>query len=220
MVRGRAGRRDRIAHALDLEPGRERRRRGRRHRLRHRERPDALRPLAARDVGRLDDGARRRPARAHDDAGALVRDLGRFEPGIADRLLHGDMVPGGAAAEKAHGAAVDRLAGIEGGRAVHLGAEAELGIFVGAHDARFRFAQRSQHFLRVVADGRDDAHPGDDHPPHLASSASFVRCGQLPDLLEHDLCRKAVAAFRHHAPAPLACGAASRNNPTLRSSAR
>ena len=72
MVRGRAGRRDRIVHALDLEPGRQRRRGGRRHRLGHRERADALGPLAAGDVGALDDGARRRPAGAHDDAGALV----------------------------------------------------------------------------------------------------------------------------------------------------
>ena len=30
-----------------------------------------------------------------------------FEPGVADRLLHGDVVPGRAAAEEAHGAAVD-----------------------------------------------------------------------------------------------------------------
>ena len=167
VVRGRARRRDRIADALDLEPGRERRRSGRGHRLRHRERADALRPFGAGDVGGLDDGARRRPARAHDDAGALVGDFGGFEAGIADRLLHGDVVPGGAAAEKAHGAAIDRFARVERRRAVHLGAEAKLGIFVGAHDAGPRFAQRGQDFLGVVADGRDNAHSGDDHPPHL-----------------------------------------------------
>ena len=74
MVGGRAGRRDRIVHALDLEPGRERRGRRRRHRLRHRERTDALRALGAGDVGGFDDGARRRAAGAHDDAGALVGD--------------------------------------------------------------------------------------------------------------------------------------------------
>ena len=109
MVRGRAGRRDRIVDALDLEPGGERRRRGRGHRLRHGERPDPLRALGAGDVGGLDDGAGRRAARAHDDAGALVRDLVVLEAGVADRLLHGDVVPGGAAAVEAHGAAVDRL---------------------------------------------------------------------------------------------------------------
>ena len=96
---------------------------------------------------------RRRPARAHDDAGALVGDFVRLEPGIADRLLHGDMVPGGAAAEETHGAAVDRFFGIERGRAVHLAAEAELGVFVGAHDAGLRLAQARQHLLGVVADG-------------------------------------------------------------------
>ncbi len=72
VVRGRAGRGDRIVHALDLEPGRERRRGGRGHRLRHGEGADALRALAAGGVGGLDDGAGRGAARAHDDAGALV----------------------------------------------------------------------------------------------------------------------------------------------------
>ena len=55
-----------------------------------------------------------------------------FEAGVADRLLHGDVVPGGAAAEEAHGAAVDATCRIERRRAVHLAAEAELGVFVGA----------------------------------------------------------------------------------------
>ena len=72
--------------------------------------------------------------------------------GVADRLLHGDVVPGGAAAEEAHGAAVDRLGRIERRRAVHLAAEAELGVFVGLHDAGLGLAQARQHFLRVVAD--------------------------------------------------------------------
>ena len=80
MVRGRAGRRDRIVHALDLEPGRERRRRGRRHRLRHRERPDALRAAFLRVMSAASTMvARRRAARAHDDAGALVGDLALLE---------------------------------------------------------------------------------------------------------------------------------------------
>ena len=60
MIGGRAGRRDRIVHALDLEPGGERRRSGGRHRFRHREWADALGTLAARDVGGLDDRARRK----------------------------------------------------------------------------------------------------------------------------------------------------------------
>ena len=114
MVRGRAGRRDRIVDAFDLEPGGERRRRRRRHRLRHRERADALRSLFRWCLRRLDDGARRRSARAHDDAGARVGDFVLLKSGVADRLLHGDVIPGGAAAEEAHGAAVDGFRGIEG----------------------------------------------------------------------------------------------------------
>ena len=73
MVGGRAGRRDRVARALDLEPGAKRGRGGRRHRLRHGERPDALRPLVAGDVGGFHDRARRGAARTHQDAGARVR---------------------------------------------------------------------------------------------------------------------------------------------------
>ena len=63
------------------------------------------------------------------------------------------MIPGGAPAEEAHGAAIDRASAIERRRAVHLAAEAELGEFVGARNAGLRFAQARQHFLRVVADG-------------------------------------------------------------------
>jgi len=61
MVRGGAGRRDRIVHALDLEPGGKRGGRRRRHRLRHRERADPLRSLAAGGIGGLDQRARRGP---------------------------------------------------------------------------------------------------------------------------------------------------------------
>ena len=152
MVRGRASRRDRIVDALDLEPGGERRRRGRRHRLGDGKRPDPLRALGAGDIGGLDDSAGRRPARAHDDAGHLVRDFALLEAGVADRLLHGDVVPGGAAAEEAHGAAIDRLLGVEAGRAVHLAAETELGISVGARNARLGIVQARQNFLGAVAD--------------------------------------------------------------------
>jgi hypothetical protein len=98
-------------------------------------------------------GPRRGSARTHDQAGALVGYLAGLEAGIADRLLHGDVIPGSAAAEKPHGAAVDRFGGIERRRPVHLAAEAELGVFVGLDNAGFGFTQRSEHFLRVVADG-------------------------------------------------------------------
>ena len=83
----------------------------------------------------------------------VVGDFAGFEAGVADRLLHGDMVPGRAAAEEAHGAPVDGVAGFERRRAVHLAAKAELGIFVGAGDAGLRLAQARQNFLGVVADG-------------------------------------------------------------------
>src|SRR6185437_858272 len=109
--------------------------------------------LAARGVGSIDDGARRRAARAHDDAGAFVGNIFFLDAGIADRLLHGDMVPGGAAAEKTHGAAINRRRRIERRRALHLAAEAELGEILRPADAGLGLAQAGQNFLGVVADG-------------------------------------------------------------------
>ena len=85
------------------------------------------------------------------------------------------MIPGGATAEEAHSAAVDRFRRIEGGRALHLAAEAERGVFVGARNAGLGLAQARQHLLGVVADGRNDAHSGDDHPPHEETSVDCSR---------------------------------------------
>jgi hypothetical protein len=86
--------------------------------------------------------------------------------GVGDGLVHGHMVPGRAAAVEAHGAAVDHFLGAQGRRPVDLAAEAEAGVVLGPAHARLRLAQRRHNFLRVVADGRDDAHPGDDDAPH------------------------------------------------------
>ncbi len=182
MVRGRAGRRDRIVHALDLEPGRERGRRGGGHRLRHRERTDPLGALGAGDVGCLHDGARGRSAGAHDDTGADVGDLLRRKPGVLDRLLHGNMIPRSPLAEEAHRAPVDDIGRIEGRGALHLRTEAELGVFFRTGDTGFRLMKARKHLLGVVSDGRDDTHPRDDNPPHdrlalpLCSSVKMYRC--------------------------------------------
>ncbi|GJE45592.1 hypothetical protein AEGHOMDF_4792 [Methylobacterium soli] len=153
VVRGRAGGRDRVVHALDLEPGRERRGGRRGHGLGHREGADALRALLAGDGGGFDDHPGRGTARAHYDAGAVVRDVALLEPRIADRLIHGDVVPGGAAAVEAHGAPVDHALRVEARCALDLAAEAVLGVGGRADDAGPRFPQRGQHLLGVVADG-------------------------------------------------------------------
>ena len=49
---------------------------------------------------------------------------------------------------------------------LYLGAETELGILVRARDSGLRLVEARQYFLGVVSDGRDDAHPRDDNPPH------------------------------------------------------
>ena len=66
---------------------------------------------------------------------------------------------------------------VERRRAMHLAAKAELRVFVRAHDAGFGLAQACQHFLGVVADRRDDTHPGDDDTSHY----SLVPHPQAPD---------------------------------------
>ena len=71
---------------------------------------------------------------------------------------------------------------------LHLRTEAELGIFLSPRNARLRLVKARKHFLGVVSDGRDDAHPGDHNPPHdsLASIVVFVvmRSAQARALLE------------------------------------
>jgi hypothetical protein len=76
------------------------------------------------------------------------------------------VIPGGAFAQETHRAPIDDAGRVERGRTLHLGAEAELGIFIRARDSGLRLVKARQHFLGVVSDGRDDAHPRDDNPPH------------------------------------------------------
>ena len=57
-----------------------------------------------------DDGARRGAAGAHDDAGALVDDVACLEAGVADRLVHGDVVPADARLHEAARLARDHAA--------------------------------------------------------------------------------------------------------------
>ena len=57
-------------------------------------------------------------------------------------------------------------------RRMHLTAEAQLGVFRRGHHARLRLTQRRQHLVGVVANGRDDAHPGDDDTAHAGSRFS------------------------------------------------
>jgi hypothetical protein len=62
------------------------------------------------------------------------------------------VIPRGAAAKEAHGAAVDDFVRIETRRTMDLAAESQLGVFFRSNDSGFGLAQTCQHFLRVVAD--------------------------------------------------------------------
>src|SRR5262245_2379234 len=166
MRRGGASRRDRVAHAFDMIGRGERGRVRGAHRLWHFEWPDLFGTLLARGIGGLHDGPRRGSTGTHDETGPLVRDVILLEPGIADRLLHGDVVPGGTSAHEAPHLAVEHLPPVELRRAVYLAAEAELGIVVRLDDARLRLAQRREHLLGTISDRGHDPHAGYDHAFH------------------------------------------------------
>ncbi|EGE57185.1 hypothetical protein RHECNPAF_470074 [Rhizobium etli CNPAF512] len=176
--RGRAGRRDRIIDAVNLEPGGECGGGGRRHRLRYGEGADALRAVVLDgDVGRFDQGAGGRTAGAHDDAGAFV--LGvvlLFQTGISDRLFHGDMVPGAALRQEAHGAAIDQLGKFRRAElraAPDLALEAVFGEIVGKGNTRLCLAQGFGDFGRVASDRGNDTQTRDNYPSHLIKPLLF-----------------------------------------------
>ena len=168
--RSRAGRADRVVDALGLEPGGEIGRTGRGHRLGHGEGPDALWARGARRIGGGDDRFGRGAARADDQAGARIGDVFFFEPGIQDRLVHRHPAIAGAVALKAPGPAVDDGVEIDLQAAMNLAAEIHPCVVVGRDDAGLGFAQRGDDFLAVVADGRNDAHPGYDDAAHDCTS--------------------------------------------------
>src|SRR5581483_3824969 len=111
-----------------------------------------LRSLRAGDIGGFDDDSRRRTTGAHDDAGAFVGDNVVFEAGVADRLLHRNVIPGGAATEKTHRTTIDDLSRIKTRSAVDLRAEAKLGLLCCARNTAAGVVQARQHFLSVVSD--------------------------------------------------------------------
>jgi len=90
-----------------------------------------------------------------------------LEAGVADRLFHRNVIPRRTFGQEPHRAAIDHLGGVECGRTVHLRTEAELGGLLRTRNARLRLVEARKHFLGVVTDGRDNAHPRDDNPPHV-----------------------------------------------------
>src|SRR5690606_30672051 len=88
------------------------------------------------------------------------------QPGIGDRLLHGDVVPGCALAHEAGGATVEHSEGIELGLAMHTATEIQVSIVLHEDNAWLGFAKADQHFIEIVADRGYDPHARDDDAPH------------------------------------------------------
>ncbi|MPL82870.1 hypothetical protein SDC9_28819 [bioreactor metagenome] len=167
MRRGRAGRGDRIVHALDLVGRGEAGRGGRGHAARHHERPHALRrALGDDDLMRLEEVRGRGTARTDDQPGARVRHVVRLKPGIGDRLLHRQEGIGGAWPHEAQVALVDMVLERDLRLALDLAAEAMLGVIGREDDARAAGLQAGSDFGSGIADRRDDAQTGDDDAAH------------------------------------------------------
>jgi hypothetical protein len=100
-------------------------------------------------------------------ASTIVRaDVRGLEARILDRLLHRDVIPRRAFTQKPHGTSVDHIDRIERRRALNLRTEAKFRILFSARDAGLRLVETRKHFLSVVSDGRDNAHPRDHNSPH------------------------------------------------------
>src|SRR3546814_384325 len=125
----------------------------------------SLLPLLARGVEGGHHVRSGRASGAHDQPGAGGRDLRRLQPGIGDRLLHGQVVVGRTVAHEAQQLAVDTLGEIELHGAVDVAAEAKLLVLLGEHDARPARLEGGGDLLLVVADAGDDTDPGDHHAP-------------------------------------------------------
>jgi hypothetical protein len=135
---------------------------------RHLERTDALGPLFLGGDRGLHDGAGRGPARARDEAGALIGDLAVGQAGVGDRLLHGEVGVGGTIAHEAHETAVDQLLDVHLERAGDLAAEAEVAILGHELDAGCAVLQRFRDLGGIVADRGDDTEAGDDDALHVS----------------------------------------------------
>ena len=169
MVGGRAGRGDRVVDALDLEPGGERRRGGRAHRLGHGERADALGPLLARDVGGLDDGAGRGAAGAHDECRCArwrCRSPRGRNPGSPDPWRCGSRPCRRPWKRVARRSTMARRIELWARRAPGSGSRARR---IRRRRTMPDLASRrlASTSWRGVADRGDDAHAGDDDAPHV-----------------------------------------------------
>ncbi|PPR31514.1 MAG: hypothetical protein CFH36_02221, partial [Alphaproteobacteria bacterium MarineAlpha9_Bin6] len=155
-----AGGADRITQPAHPKRGRHVGRQGRAHGFRDGVRADPLRTFLARDVGGLDLGGSRRPARAHHQAGALVADVPVVEARIDDRLGHGDVIVGRTVTHEAPQLTVDMVVEIDVRRTVDMGAKAHFLIGIAMDNARATFAQACCNFGGIRAYGGDDAEAG------------------------------------------------------------
>ena len=101
-------------------------------------------------------------------------------PGLRDRLVHGDMVPGRAATVEAHGAAIDKRLDIDLRRAMDMAAEVQISVFLCETDTGTALVQGGRDLLRIIADGGDDSHSRDDDASHVQLPSAAIGARASP----------------------------------------
>jgi hypothetical protein len=104
-----------------------------------------------------------------------VRDLGRRQARLRDRLLHRQVGICRRIAHEAQRAAVDLGLEVQGRSAADLATQAAFGIGRVEADAGATGLQAGRHVVEVVAQARHDALAGDDDAPHQKASVDVNR---------------------------------------------
>ena len=164
--RGRAGRRQRIAHAADAERRRQRRRHRGAHRARHHVRADLAHAPVAQQVGGFHLPLRRTAAGTGHQPGALAAHLRVIQARRRDGIARGDVGVRRGVAHEALELAIDGRGQVDLRHARNLAAQAQLLVFGHEADPGPAVTQRAGHRLQVVAKARHHTHPGNHDATH------------------------------------------------------
>src|SRR5690606_21572992 len=151
-------------------------------------RPDLAHAAVAQQVAGLDLPLRRAAAGAGDQAGTRVAHVVVGQSGVGDRVAHRHAGVRRRVAHETLELAVDLRVEVDLRLTGHLAAQAQLGVLGHEADAGPERAQRIGDARLVVAQARDDAHPGDDDATVAAGTVH-----QKPSVLRNSPTRRPSA---------------------------
>jgi hypothetical protein len=120
-----------------------------------------------RDLSRIDDRPGRGAARADDQTGPVIRNLGFTQARIGNRLIHGDVGIGRAGGEEAGRAAVNKAFPINDRGGVNLTAETQFRIVGRSNDPRLGLLQGGQNLICIVSNRGDNTDTRYDDAAHM-----------------------------------------------------